>query len=51
MHSGVPCMDLEASLDHILLIFNKMFMYMEQRYTVVYLTITSPPVTDHCVFP
>lgn len=28
MYSAVLCMDLEADLDHILLIFSKVFVYM-----------------------
>lgn len=47
MHSAVLCMDLEASLDHILLIFSKMFKMftcIEQRCTDVYLTFNRPPI-------
>lgn len=51
MHPAVLCMALETDLDHILLILNEMFRYVECRYTDTYLTITRPPVSDHHRFP
>lgn len=51
MLSAVLYMDLEASLDHILFIFSKVFMCMEYRYSDLCLTIVRPPVAGHHVFP
>lgn len=50
MDSAVLCMDLEASLDHILLIFSKVSMYTECKYSDLYLTIVRPPVTTIMYF-